>query len=284
MPEPFSLLLPVYRGDRADFLAAAFASSVAEQHRRPDEVVLVQDGPVGEELAAEIARIAAESPVPVVHVVLPQNQGLARALMRGLEAASFGIVARMDADDISYPDRFAVQVPMIESGLDLVGSAMDEFVAEPDGGIRTVGTRTPPQEHDAIVARLPFHNPFNHPSVVYRTKAVLAAGGYEPLGTMEDYWLWGRMIVSGARTANTSRPLVGYRTDAGAYARRGGRSLLRTELQLQRAFRAAGITTRGQQLRNIIVRGGYRLIPESLRRIAYRSVFVGAHDAGRRAL
>ena len=114
---------------------------------------------------------------------------------------------------------------------------------------------------------------------------VQAVGGYRDLPLMEDYWLFARMIDAGARVANVAEPLVKYRVGAGAYARRGGWQLLRSEIELQREFRAAGFTTRAQYLRNLAVRGGYRLVPESLRRIAYRRVIAprGARDEGQPA-
>ncbi len=75
-----------------------------------------------------------------------------------------------------------------------------------------------------------FRDPFNHPTVVYRRRAVVAAGGYQHLNKMEDYWLFVRMIQDGARVANLAEPLVLYRVGAGAYQRRGGTAMLRTEL------------------------------------------------------
>jgi len=97
---------------------------------------------------------------------------------------------------------------------------------------------------------------------------------------MEDYLLFARMLEAGARPANLAEPLVCYRVGAGAYARRGGRELLRSELAVQRRFRALGITTRGQYLRNVAVRGGYRLVPESLRRRAYRALIANRGASG----
>ena len=61
--QPFSLLMSTYAGDRPEFLREAFVSTVVDQTRPPAQVVLVQDGPVGEELGAEIERLKAESPV-----------------------------------------------------------------------------------------------------------------------------------------------------------------------------------------------------------------------------
>jgi GT2 family glycosyltransferase len=267
--QPFSLLMAVYGGDSAAFLSEAFVSTVQRQTRRPDQVVLVQDGPVPEALAATIHELAAASPVPVQHVVMERNVGLGPALDRGLETCAHEIVARMDADDVSFPDRFEKQLPVIEAGADIVGSGLVEFGR---GVHEVVGRRTPPTDPEEIRRVIRFRDPFNHPTVVYRKSAVLAAGGYTDMALMEDYLLFTRMVEAGARPANVAEPLVYYRVGAGAYARRGGTALLRSELALQRRFRRLGLTTRGEYLRNVLVRGGYRLVPEAVRRIAYRAL------------
>ncbi len=269
-PQPFSLLISTYAGDAPHYLRLAFESSVQEQTRRPDQVVLVQDGPVPDDLAKVIADLVATSPVPVEHVAIEHNSGLGPALDRGLAACTHEIVARMDADDVSRADRFERQLPMIEAGADIVGSGLSEFGESVD---EVVGRRTPPVDPAEIRRVIRFRDPFNHPTVVYRKSAVLAAGGYTDMALMEDYLLFARMLDAGAEPANVADPLVYYRVGSGAYARRGGRALLRSELALQRRFRRLGITTRGQYLRNVAVRGGYRLVPEPLRRIAYRRLF-----------
>ena len=239
--------------------------------------MLVQDGPVPPELADTIAHLADTSPVPVKHVVMDANVGLGPALDRGLEACAHEIVARMDADDISVPDRFERQLPVIEAGADIVGSGLLEFGSSVD---EIVGRRTPPTDPDEIRRVIRFRDPFNHPTVVYRRSAVQAAGGYSDMALMEDYLLFTRMVEGGARPANLAEPLVCYRVGAGAYARRGGRQLLRSELALQRRFRDLGITTRGQYARNVAVRGGYRLVPEGLRRTAYRALIANRGGGG----
>ena len=271
---PFSLLLPVYRGDVPAHLEAAFRSTVQEQLRRPDEVVVVQDGHVGPELASALERLESTSPVPVRRLRLSHNVGLAQALQCGLAACSFDVVARMDADDISLPHRFLVQLPVIEEGADLVGAAILEF--EGDGrGVAGV-LRVPPTEPDEIARTARWRNPFNHPTVVYRRTAVLSAGGYRELPLMEDYWVFTRMIANGATVVNLPEPLVRYRVDAGAYERKGGLRQLRSELRLQRRLRSEGFTTLGQAARNVTVRGGYRLVPAAVRRRAYQHSFTVA--------
>ncbi|WP_187279478.1 glycosyltransferase [Quadrisphaera setariae] len=285
--EPFSLLLPVYRRDSPAFLRRAFASATREQTRPPAEVVLVRDGPVPDALAVVLDQLEASSAVPVVRVDLPVNRGLAAALEAGLARCSHELVARMDADDVSLPHRFAVQLPLLDGEVDtcdVVGSALEEFSGGPSdqdddehaasgAGETTLAVRTPPAGHDAIAVRARFHSPFNHPTVVYRRSAVARAGGYRDLPLLEDYWLFTRMIATGSRAANVQVPLVRYRVGAGAYARRGGLRLLRSELQLQRHLVAEGFTTPAQFARNVLVRGGYRAVPQGLRRLAYRAVF-----------
>jgi glycosyltransferase involved in cell wall biosynthesis len=273
----FSLLLPVYAGDRAEYLRAAFTSSVQEQTRRPSEVVVVIDGRIPDELRSMIDSLIAASPVPARTVELPENRGLAEALTVGLAACTHEVVARMDADDVSLPGRFERQAEALAGGLDLVGTGMFEFSTD-NGAV--LGRRVPPVGPDRIAKYARFHDPFNHPTVMYRKSAVAQAGGYEDLGLMEDYWLFARMLHSGVRADNLPDPLLMYRVSDGAYARRGGLSQLRAEVRLQRRFRRIRFTTRAQALRNLAVRGGYRLIPEAVRRVMYRRLIARGFKQG----
>jgi glycosyltransferase involved in cell wall biosynthesis len=279
MAEEFSLLMSVWGGDDPEFLDAAFRSAVHDQTRRPDDVVLVQDGPVPPPLAKVIGELIESSPVPTTLLPLDANVGLGVALDQGMSACAHDIVARMDADDIALPHRFAVQVPLVEQGIDLLGSSLLEFGDDPTD---VVGRRVPPIDPETIVRYARFHQPFNHPTVVYRRSAVEAAGGYRHLALMEDYLLFAKMIGQGARVGNVAEPLVLYRVGAGAYARRGGVTLLKSEWRLQRRLLEMGFTNRVQFVRNMVVRGGYRLVPEPARRTAYRLLIARKGERGGR--
>ena len=231
MREPFSLLVPVYHGDRPDYLRRAFRSAVDDQTVRPDEVIIVRDGPVGDELAQCLSELQASSPVPVTLVPLERNGGLGPALDRGLAACRHDVVARQDADDVSMPHRFEVELPLMENA-DIVGSGLLEFVTDTD---EIVGQRVPPTD----------------PAQIQR---------------------YARMLLGGARAVNVPEPLVFYRVGEAAFKRRGGRELLRSELRLQREFRRIGFTSRSQYARNIVIRGGYRLVPWWCRRAVYQQV------------
>ncbi|MFC5184011.1 glycosyltransferase [Actinomadura harenae] len=267
--EPFCLLMTVYGGDRPEYLQDAFHSAVHDQDLRPDQVVLVQDGPVAHELEVCLKELMTASPVEVTFVRTEVNRGLGPALDLGLSACRHDIVARMDADDVALPHRFSVQVPIVSDGADLCGAGLLEFGTSLDD---LVGLRTPPSAPGDIARYARLHDPFNHPTVVYRRRAVDAAGGYGDLPLMEDYWLFVRMIATGARVVNVPEPLVYYRVGDGAYERRGGRDLLRSEIRLQREMRRGGHLSRSQFVRNLVIRGGYRLVPTAVRRPVYRMV------------
>src|SRR6476661_9168885 len=78
MAEAFTLLMPVYRQDRPEMLRRAFTSTVHEQLRRPSEVVVVQDGAIGRELASALESLESTSPVPVRRLRLSRSVGLAQ--------------------------------------------------------------------------------------------------------------------------------------------------------------------------------------------------------------
>ena len=269
---PFSVLMACYHGDEPDQLRDSIRSVTVDQTRRPDEVVLVVDGPIPDALDAEVLHSYRTSHVPIVVHRLSANRCLGLALNAGLEICRHEIVARQDADDIAMPERFERQLEAIEDGADVVGSALREFTTDPDDPTDAGVVRTPPLRPEAISKDARFAQPIFHPTVVYRRSLVQGVGGYEDLPSLEDYWLFARLIHAGARFVNIAEPLVAYRIGAGAYARRGGTRLLRSEIELQRRMRRLGFTSPAQFVRNVAVRGGYRLVPEELRRTAYRRI------------
>lgn len=217
--QPFSVLLPVYANDDAAAFLRSFRSVTVDQTRRPNEVVIVVDGPVGRELDDTVAQIETSSFAAVTVHRLPENGGLGPALDAGLALCRNEIVARQDADDISLPTRFAVQVPMIERGADLVGSALMEFDIDPE---MPGEVRVPPLTRTEIEQGARWHQPVFHPSVVYR-RTTVQAGGYGDLPLLEDYWLFARMLHAGAVFANVAEPLVAYRVGEGLRAARWAR-------------------------------------------------------------
>lgn len=279
LPE-FSVLLPVYAGDAAHRVRRAIASVTVDQSVPPAQLVIVRDGPVGEDIEAVLSE-AERNPDHRADVLrLPAGVGLAEALDAGLELCRYDVVARMDADDVALPERFERQLALLVEGYDIVGSAIAEIG---DDETRRLASRPVPVTHREIMAQLGFRTPFNHPSVMYRASAVRAAGGYRGVPDMEDYWLWARMLHGGSLGANVPDVLVLYRVSDGAYARRGGRRMLLAELRLQRRLLGAHYLGPLAFGRNVLVRGAYRLVPTRVRRRGYRTAFTELPPAEQRA-
>jgi glycosyltransferase involved in cell wall biosynthesis len=234
----------------------------------------------------------ADSPEVTV-IELKRNSGLAHALNQGLRRCSYDLVARADSDDIALPQRFATIIPLLDDAhevshrdvrgerqdprgvrragrCDVVGSAIREFSGDEH---RLGQVRTLPAGGKALLDFARARSPLHHPSVAFRKSVVQGVGGYpEHGGRYEDYLLWERLILAGARLRNVPEPLVLYRVDAGAYQRRGGWAMFRDELALQRRFRADGFTTGFQYARNVGIRALYRLLPTGLRRFGYHAL------------
>ncbi|PID97537.1 MAG: glycosyl transferase [Actinobacteria bacterium] len=270
----FSVLLPVYAGDHPDYFERALRSIGADQLRAPDEIFVICDGPVPAPIDALLEDLAEgkrrdlTGGVEVTVHRLEKNSGLTDALNAGIEHCQHDIIARADADDIAVPERFKVQLPLMENH-DLVGSAIVEFdTDEHENGM----VRRMPEKAEDIRRIVTYRDPFNHPTVMYRRQAVASVGGYEHVNHMEDYWLFARMVMAGIPCCNTPEALVRYRTGSGAYQRRGGWTMLRSELALQRRLWSDGIISPRELIRNVLIRGTYRLIPSSIRQFMYRTV------------
>ena len=267
--EPFAVLMPLWAKDRPDRVRQAIVSATEAQQLRPDLLILTVDGPLPAPLEALVERVEAGAHGPATVLRHSAHRGVASALQDGLEASPYELVARADADDLCRPERFALQIPrMRRDRLDLLGGAMREFSDRVAPGRGPLRTR--PLTHAEITAYLPRHSPFHHPTMVLRRSTVLAVGGYRDLPLLEDYWLWERMMLGGARMANLPDVLVDYRVDEHLFARRGGWRLFASDLRLQRRFVRDRVTTPTGFLRNLGERGVYRLAPGWARRLAYR--------------
>ncbi|QPK80727.1 glycosyltransferase [Schaalia sp. ZJ405] len=271
----FAVLLPVWRGDNVTHFQRSLRSIGVDQIRRPSQIVVVCDGPINpgiDRILRDVAhgrRADLTADIPVKVVRLAQNSGLSHALNVGLPECECEIVARADADDISLPERFATQIPLIEAGFEMVGSAIAEFDEDESS---TGLVRRMPMSAREIRQTITRRDPFNHPTIVYTKSAVAAAGGYQHVNHMEDYWLFARMIHLGIPTVNVQDPLVLYRIGAGAYQRRGGVDMFRSELRMQRLLRESRMITVPRYVTNMLVRGGYRLIPVGARKALYQTV------------
>jgi glycosyltransferase involved in cell wall biosynthesis len=276
MPETVSALMPIHAGLDPAHLARAL-DSLADQTRLPDEVVLVEDGPLGDTHHDVVATAVRRLP-PLVREVLPVNRGAGLANQAGLLRCSGDWVLKADGDDVSLPDRLRRQLAHAgETGADVCGTAMWEFS---DEEAHVVSVRTPPLTHDDIVRRMRWNNPMNHPTTLYRTDRARAAGGYGDLRYMQDYDLFARMLSQGARFANLAEPLVLFRAGDAVLARRRSPAMRRCEWQLQRNLRQYGVIGPARRYGNFAARQGARALPAGAMSRLHRALFSRPAETG----
>ena len=260
----FTVLMSVYRKEHPGALSSALESLV-NQSQMPEEVVLVQDGPLTDDLHDVIDGYLAKLPMRLVP--LSVQVGLPRALNAGLDVARQPWIMRFDTDDFCLPDRVRMQAAMAETGeFDLFGAQIAEFDHDP---ARARRLRRVPCEHAAIVRYGLRRNPFNHMTVCYRRGLVHALGGYPDILYMQDYALWMRMLSKGVRAANSARVLVHARVGSGLIARRGGLRYAISEARLQRTLVSLGLKNRRTAAIDGFIRSAIFLSPETVREFVY---------------
>lgn len=263
----FSVLLSVYIKEKGAFLRESL-NSILEQTQLPNEIVLVKDGPLTNELNDIINEYALSSAIPFEIVTLPVNQGLGNALNEGLKHCSYDIVARMDTDDIANPNRFERQIEILHknSDIDVVGTWVDEFFNNTDS-ILTI--RKLPEKQTEIYKFAKSRNPINHPTVMFRKKAILAVGGYQHFPLFEDYYLWVRVLVEGGKFYNIQESLLLFRISLDVYKRRGGWKYALNEYRLRKYMRNVCFISYKRFLFETPLRFGIRIIPSFIRKYIY---------------
>ena len=221
----FSVLMSLYIKEKPEYAEACFRS-LLRQTVPADEWVVVEDGPLTEEMYALLDRFQEENPGLIKRVPLKENRGLGLALQTGVPECSHELIARMDTDDIAREDRFEKQLAAFaeDPALDICGSNIDEFETDPS---QIVAHRNVPETDGEIKKYQKRRDAFNHLTVMFKKSAVLKAGNYQPCPLMEDTYLWVRMIQSGIRARNIQEPLVFARIGKGMYERRGGAAYYR---------------------------------------------------------
>ena len=262
----FSVLLSLYYREKAEYLNECL-KSINSQSLKSDEVVIVFDGPVGQDLSDMVAHWCNYLPIKLLE--LQENVGLGQALNKGLEICSHEIVLRMDTDDICTEDRFKLQIEKLDSdkALMVLGGHIDEY----DEGLSTfIGKRIVPIDNEAIKKQVVIKNPFNHMTVAFRKSAVLAVGGYQHHAFMEDYNLWLRIIAAGYKVENLDVVLVKARTGHSMLLRRKGIEYVKSETLLFNLKRKLQMQPIHLCAITFLLRSIPRLLPSSLLRICYK--------------
>ena len=264
----FSVLLSVYHKENPIYLRRSL-DSIFNQTILVPEVILVKDGSLTDELENIIKEyLHKQSNLRIIS--LSHNQGLGKALNEGLKHCKYDIVARMDTDDIAKLDRFEKQLKVFQEypKMDVVGTWIDEFEGEP---LNLISTRKLPETHQEIYQYAQKRNPINHPTVMFKKQAVIDAGGYQHFPLFEDYYLWVRMLLNGAKFYNIQESLLYFRFSPDMFKRRGGFNYACTEAKFQWHIHQLGFINLPKTVLNICIRFGTRIIPNNFRSWIYKN-------------
>ena len=271
----YSVLMSVYHKERPEYLKQAI-ESIQVQSLSTNDFVLVCDGPLNDELDAVIQTKQLEMGENLNVVRLAKNGGLGNALNEGIKHCKNELVARMDSDDIAYPDRCEKQIAVFNthSEVSICSGIVEEFTTDPN----TVDTRrVPPETNAEIIEFAKKRNPFNHPCVMYKKSAVKAVGSYQDFYLLEDYYLWLRILMAGYQGYNIQEPLLHMRAGSDMYKRRAGWKYAKTQAKLFKFMKQQGFIGNDQYIKSCVIRSGSALAPNWLRKFMFERVL---RDAG----
>ncbi len=269
----YSVLMSVYHNEKADHLRASM-NSMWNQSIPTNDFVLVCDGPLNSELDAVIDRMQTKHPKTLHVVRLEKNLGLGSALSRGVLECKNEIIARMDSDDISRPERCEKELRVLieRPDVSVVGGIIEEFT-EFDEETSTPSSvnaqRNVPESADEIRLFAKKRNPFNHPSVMFRKSAVLKAGNYQDVRYLQDYYLWVHMLIAGLKGYNIQEPLVWMRADNALFKRRSGKLYRDIQINLFRYMKEQGFISSSEYVCAWILRTGSSIAPNWVRRYVF---------------
>lgn len=266
----YSVLMSVYHKEKPEYLKQAI-ESIQAQTFPTDDFVLVCDGPLNPGLDAVIAAKQQEMGDTLNVVRLAMNGGLGNALNEGIKHCKNELVARMDSDDIAYPDRCEKQMTVFNTHLEVsvCSGIVEEFTTDP-GVVDT--RRVPPENNAEIVGFAKKRNPFNHPCVMYKKFAVEAVGSYQDFYLLEDYYLWLRMLMAGYQGYNIQEPLLHMRAGSDMYLRRAGWKYAKAQAKLFMYMKNNGFIGSGQYIKSCVIRSGSALAPNWLRKLMFEKV------------
>ncbi len=233
-----SVLIPCFNVDTTIDEAL---SSLKAQSLQDFEVVLVDDGSEDETLPHLHNWAGAD---PRFRVIALPHGGIIPALNAGLEACQSNIIARMDADDRSAPDRLQQQVDMLTAHPEIaVVSSLIRGFPEEKLGVEFreyINWLNELLTDDEIKQRMYLKSPLAHPSVAFRRTWVNQVGGYQDHGWAEDYDLWLRLFQAGAHFIKVPQVLLEWRDHPRRLTHTDGRYSEQSDLNLKAHYLMKG--------------------------------------------
>ena len=226
-----SVLLSVYKSENPSYLDRALQSVWTDQTLKPDEIVLIEDGPLSDILLAVIQKWKDLLSDKLLILRNEQNLGLTKSLNRGIRYIKSDLIARMDSDDISEPSRFEKQVAYLEEHpeVDVVGGSLQEF----NEGNDCLNIRHYPQTPDESRKYIVKASPLAHPTVMIRRRVFDTGIRYnEKYRTCQDVALWFKLISKGYKIANLPDITIRFRRNDVVFSRRKSKRNIWNEFRI----------------------------------------------------
>lgn len=225
MAKTIAVILPVYKKDKTEYLNKSVDSILCQTYE-DSHLFIGVDGPVCDDLKTYLKTIGLKQNVSILW--FEENRGLACVLNDLLDVCfkeGFEYIARMDADDISIPERFSKQMAYLEKHpeIDVVGGAINEIDEEGKNRGKTIVYPETPSECRAFFSK---RNPHAHPAVLFRKSFFGKLNGkkYRPeYRQNQDTMLWYDGMMAGTQHANIPDVVLNFRmTNAMFKKRRNG--------------------------------------------------------------
>ena len=266
----FSVLMSVYIKEKTENFIQCM-ESILNQTLLPNEIVLVKDGPISDQLDSAIDKYKMRCKFPIKIVSLKKNYGLGIALAQGVLHCSYGLIARMDTDDICVPWRFERQIQefKIDKHLDIVGSHIKEF----DGTIQNIiSERKVPLDNESIYIYQRKRSAFNHMTVMYKKETILKAGNYIHAPFMEDDLMWIHLLQKNAKCKNIDDYFVYVRTGYAMIERRGGWKYFIKYKKARQKIYETGFINKSDYYSTILAQFVVAMVPKQLRIIIFSKI------------
>ena len=212
--------MSLYKNDRLEFVKLAVESILGQTYKDFDYYILF-DGIIDENVEAYLRGLKDER---IKISARSQNKGLAQSLNDLLTVVmplGYEYIARMDADDISLPNRFERQIIYLETHPDLecLGTWAIEIISNGDEYYR----KQMPETHDECREMFKKRDCMIHPTVMFR-RSYIEKSGFYSLDTYfgEDTMMWAQGFKAGCKFANVPEYLFKFRLDDNFFERRRG--------------------------------------------------------------
>lgn len=262
--------MSVYYKENPAWLEASI-ESMLHQTVRPNEFLIIEDGPLTEGLYAVILKYKIRYPEVLKIIKFETNRGLGKALEVGVRECKGPFIARMDSDDIAIPTRIEQQLEIFnqDEEIDIVGGAVSEFIGTVDNQVAVIKM---PQQHKEIYKFAKKRCPFRHPTIMFKKEAVVESGNYRKFTLFEDYDLYIRMLMNGCKGYNIEKILCHMRVNNDFYNRRGGLHYAKCIFKFKTYQLKNGFYKFHEYLFTLLPHLMVCILPNSVRKVIYNNL------------